>query len=253
MATKNMLLTGMIEGILYDIMPKTTGGQVYLNDTTTVAAKIAEMVEAINLRAKTTDVTSLINELRQEMLGETPVEAYNTFTELAQYIAEHKEVSDALTAAIGNKADATAVGNIQVALAGLGQLSTKNVVTESELDTELQNKINGSSGATHTHSNGAALNMITEDKIANWNEAFAQRHEHDNKSVLDHITTDRMQQWDVAYTNQHNHPSPGLLNSITGDDVASWRAAASRPTVYVGGTTQPEGMTNGDLWFKEME
>lgn len=63
------------------------------------------LADALAGLATNTSMTSAIDALRQEMLGDTPSEAYNTFTELAKYIADHKEVSDALTTAIGNKAD----------------------------------------------------------------------------------------------------------------------------------------------------
>ena len=188
MATKNMLLTGLIEDILYDIYPKTSAEMVFLDDTTTVAAKIAEMIEAINLRAKTTDVNTLINNLRQEMLGDTPVEAYNTFTELAAYIAEHEEVADALNEAIGKKANT----------ADLGTLASKSTVTESDLDSSLKEKVNAASEGNHSHN---------------------------NKTVLD---------------------------GITASDVSNWNSAASKGHIFVGGTTQPAGMSNGDVWFKEI-
>lgn len=215
MATKNMLLTGLIEGILYDIYPKTSGEMVFLDDTTTVAAKIAEMIEAINLRAKTTDVNTLINNLRQEMLGNTPVEAYNTFTELAAYIAEHKEVADALTEAIGKKANT----------ADLGTLASKSTVTESDLDSSLKEKVNAASEGNHSHNNKAVLDGITSSKVSNWDAAYSGTHSHGNKSVID---------------------------GITASDVSNWNSAASKGHIFVGGTTQPAGMSNGDVWFKEI-
>lgn len=178
MATKNMILTGMIESVLYDIMPKTSGEMVYLDDTTTVAAKIAEMIEAINLRAKTTDVETLVNDLRQEMLGDVPVEAYNTFTELAAYIADHEEVADALTEAIGNKADASTVTTIQNTLKGLGSLATKSSVSESDLDSALKEKVNAASEGNHSHNNKTVLDGITASDVSNWNSAASKGHIH---------------------------------------------------------------------------
>lgn len=171
--TKNGTLKALIDGIVTEIMVKTTGEQVYLNETTTLSSKIAEMIVAINERAKSADVTTEIeaeiNALRQEILGDTPVEAYNTFTELAAYIAEHKEVSDALTAAIGNKADSSVVESIQATIAALGTLANKSVVSETDLDDALKNKVNTAAEGNHSHANKDVLDAITSNDVANWN------------------------------------------------------------------------------------
>ena len=50
-------------------------------------------------------VPEYINEKIKELIGTAP-EAYDTFQELAQYIADHKEVADALNEAITKKANA---------------------------------------------------------------------------------------------------------------------------------------------------
>lgn len=167
---KNATLQGLIDGVLTELMVKTTGEQVYLNETTTLSSKIAEIVAAINLRAKMEDVNSAIDALRQEMLGDVPVEAYNTFTELAAYIEAHEEVSEALTAAIGDKADASVVADIQAVIAALGALANKDTVSEADLDTELKEKLNSASEGNHSHENKDVLDAITADKVATWDE-----------------------------------------------------------------------------------
>ena len=137
---RNAIIKAKIENVITELMVKTDAANVYVDDTTTLATKLSSIIadiatkastsdlttglagkanashthaqsditgltDALALLASKTEVTSAIDALRQEMLGDTPVEAYNTFTELAAYIAAHKEVSDALTAAIGTKAD----------------------------------------------------------------------------------------------------------------------------------------------------
>ena len=167
-ATK-AILRAYINDVLTDLMIKTTGDQVYLDATTTVAAKLAELVAAINLRAKLTDVEADIDELRQEILGDVPVEAYNTFTELAVYISEHQEAADALTAAIGNKADKSTVTALQESINALGELAKKSTISESDLDEDLKAKINAASSGNHSHSNQAVLDGITEENVTAWN------------------------------------------------------------------------------------
>lgn len=249
--SKNATFKAIIDAVVTELMFKTTGDQVYLNETTTVSAKIAEMIAAINLRAKTEDVNGLIEELtaeiekkagsddvtaeidalrkthtddtatfnakfdellvemsnmidalRQEILGDVPVEAYDTFTELAAYIEEHQEVSDALTAAIGTKADksvvdehTTKIGELENNVAGnrsdideltetvkshatlisskvdestLGSLATKDTISETDLDAELKEKVNAASDGNHSHENKTTLDGITSDRATSW-------------------------------------------------------------------------------------
>ena len=169
---KKAILRAYINSILTDLMVKTTGEQVYLDESTTVAAKLSEMVTAINLRAKSADVTTQINRaidaLRQEMLGDTPVEAYNTFTELATYITEHQNVADALTAAVGEKAAKADLEALQTVVNALGALARKNTVSESDLDAALKEKVNAASEGNHSHNNKAVLDGITADKVSAW-------------------------------------------------------------------------------------
>lgn len=169
MASKNATLKALLDSVVTELMIKTTGDQVYLDSNTTLAAKIAEMVTAINARAKTSDVNTLVSNLRQELLGDTPVEAYNTFTELAQYIEEHQEAADTLSTAIGNKADKSTVTTIQNTLAGLGSLAKKSTVTESDLDSSLKDKVNAASDGNHSHSNKNVLDGITATNVTAWN------------------------------------------------------------------------------------
>lgn len=178
--SKNATIKALVNDVLTDLMIKTTGEQVYLDETTTASAKIAEMVLAINERAKTSDVTTAIDELRQEMLGDVPVEAYNTFTELATYIATHQEAADALTEAIGNKADKSTVDTIQATIDTLGSLATKSTVSEADLDTALKEKVNAASEGNHSHANKAVLDGITADKVAEW----------DSKGKFEALTAD---------------------------------------------------------------
>lgn len=165
---KNAIIKALVDGVVTELMIKTVGGNVYLDETTTLSSKIAEMVLAINERAKSTDVTSQINALKDELLGDTPVEAYNTFTELAAYIETHQEAADALTAAIGNKADSSVVEALKTTIEGLGALATKSKVSESDLDTELAAKVNAASEGNHSHSNKTVLDGITSDKVTAW-------------------------------------------------------------------------------------
>ena len=113
MAAKNTILKAKIENTIYEMMVKTTAANVYVDDSTTLAAKLSSLIADIASKASSDDltnglagkantshthaqteitgltdklnalatsesVTSAIDALRQEMLGDTPVEAYNT-------------------------------------------------------------------------------------------------------------------------------------------------------------------------------
>lgn len=164
---KKAIITALVEGVLTDLMVKTTGEQVYLDDSTSVSAKIAEMVAAINERAKSTDVTAEISTAINNLIDGAP-ETYNTLKEIADYITSHQEVVDAINAAIGNKADKTAFDALKSTVDALGALSKKDQVSETDLDSALQGKINAASQGNHTHANKDVLDGITTDKISAW-------------------------------------------------------------------------------------
>ena len=81
------ILKAYINGVLTELLVKTSAEQVYLNETTNLASKLTEMISAINERAKTTDMNTAISQaiegLLAELLGTDAKEAYDTFTELA--------------------------------------------------------------------------------------------------------------------------------------------------------------------------
>lgn len=84
---KKAIVRALVEGVLSDLMVKTTGEQVYLDANTTLSAKLAEMVTAINLRAKSEDVATEIQTAINGLINGAP-EAYDTLKELADYEGE---------------------------------------------------------------------------------------------------------------------------------------------------------------------
>lgn len=192
---KRAILRAKIEGVLTDLMVKTSAENVYVDDSTTLAAKLADIIAQLGNKVESGDITSAVDALRQEMLGDVPVEAYNTFTELAQYIETHQEAADALTEAIGKKADQTTVDGIVATLNGLGALATKSVVSEDDLEASLKEKVNAASEGNHAHLNKALLDTYTQTE-ENLADAVAKKHEHANATVLDDISADKVAAWD---------------------------------------------------------
>ena len=54
-----------------------------------------------------------------------------------------------------------------------GSLANKNVVSESDLDAALADKVNAASEGNHSHSNKSVLDGITSTKVSNWDSAEA--------------------------------------------------------------------------------
>lgn len=246
MAAKNTILKAKIENTIYEMMVKTTAANVYVDDSTTLAAKLSALIADIATKASSDDlttglagkadskhthaeaditgltakletlatsasVTSAIDGLRQEMLGDTPVEAYNTFTELAQYITEHKEVSDALSAAVGNKADKATT------IAGYG---ITDAYTKTETDTKIADAVKTATGGESAASVKAALEAYKTDNDGRVDALEADTHTHANKTVLD---------------------------GITEGDITAWNNKTNTKIYY--SETQPTNLAEGDLWF----
>ena len=239
MAAKTAILKAKIEGIIYEMMVKTTAANVYVDDSTTLAAKLSSIIsdiatkastsdlnsglatkanvshthaqsevtgltEALALLADKTEVTSAIDALRQEMLGDTPVEAYNTFTELAAYIAEHKDAADALTAAVGNKADKATT------LTGYG---ITDAYTKTEVDTKISDAISSATGGESAASVKAALEAYETSNDARVNALEADTHTHANKAVIDGITANQVSAWDGNATIYYSSTEPAKLTA----------------------------------------
>jgi len=186
---KKAILRAKVEGILTDLMVKTTSEQVYVDSTTTLASKLADIMTAVDGKAAAThshaqsEVTGLEDALTarptteamntaistaiSDLIDGAP-ETYDTLKEIADYISQHAEVVDALNAAIGNKADKTTVEAMQQTIDALGALANKDTVAEADLDTALAEKINAATAAQHTHANAEVLEGISAEDVANW-------------------------------------------------------------------------------------
>ena len=126
--------------------------------------KFSDTDKAISLRPTQTEVTEQIAALKQEIMGDLPVEAYNTFTEMAAYIEEHQEAADALTAAVGNKADKSVVDDILTVIDGLGALAKKDKVAKDDLDASLQTELDAKATTTYVDEQVGTINTSLSGK-----------------------------------------------------------------------------------------
>lgn len=202
MSAKNAILKALIEGAIVELMVKTKVDNVYIDDTTTLAAKLAEMITSLNAKATTEALNSglagkadtshthtqsqisgletalssrpttdamntAISDAISDLIGGAPA-AYDTLVEISDYIASHEDVVTALNAAIGNKADKSTVESIQATVNALGSLARKSSVSETDLDAALKEKVNAASEGNHSHSNKTVLDGITAAKVSGW-------------------------------------------------------------------------------------
>lgn len=166
--TKYILEKIKIDGVLQDLLTKTNGDNatvVYNGEEQTLTSALAAILASITSLPTAANVDAAISSLRTELMGEGVPEAYDTFRELADYIATHQEAADALTAAIGNKADAA---DLTAAVARIADLEAKKVA-EADLDTDLAAKVNAASEGNHSHANKAELDKIATGDVEKWN------------------------------------------------------------------------------------
>lgn len=165
---KKAIIQAMVEGVLVDLMIQTSAENVMVDEKTTLSAKLAEVLADVAALPTTTTINSAISTLRTELMGEGVPEAYDTFKELADYIETHQEAANALTAAIGEKADKSAVEAIQETISGLGALASKSIVEEADLSAVLKEKVNAAAEGNHAHANKAVLDRITAENVTAW-------------------------------------------------------------------------------------
>ena len=256
MATaKNAILKAKIEGALVEILVKTTAANVMVDDSTTLAAKLAEIIASIATKASSEDLTNGLAAKAEKVhthaqsditgledtlatlatteamnaaisaaidgLIDGAPETYNTLKEVATYIEEHEDVVSTLNAAIGQKADKSTVEAIQATVNALGAVAQLDIITEEYLSDELMEKINASAEGNHSHANKDLLDTYTQTE-ADLADAVAKKHSHENKSVLD---------------------------GITADNVTAWNGKAN---IYYS-ATEPANMTDKDLWVQIVE
>lgn len=378
---KNAILRAKIEGLITDIMVKTTAAQVYVDDTTTLAAKLGTLaaqadltalqqtvealgalaqkdkvayadlesalaalidgkaeataltdeiarakaaeeanaaaaaaaqtaadnaqaaadkaqgeVDAVEERVTTVEgkvdtlvgtdtgksVRTIANEeLAAQLVPEGAKESLDTLAEIAAWIQNHPDDASAMNAAIvalQNKVDTgdktvtayvtdainalsigdyakaadltalaarvtTAEGKItalEETAAGLGEMATKDIVSEADLDTALAEKVNAAAEGNHSHSNKGVLDGINADKVAAWDAA-----EQNAKDYADGLNGAMNTRVLAVEEKAHTHSNKEVLDGITADTVNAWNGKGN---IYYS-ASEPENLTENDLWF----
>ena len=157
---KKAILRAKVAGVLTDLMVQTSAENVRV-DGTTLSAKLAELLAAVETRPTGEDMDTAISQAISGLINGAP-ETYDTLKEIADYIAAHQEAADALNAAIGGKADAA---DLTAAVARIAALEAKKVA-EADLADDLKAKVNAAAQGNHSHENKTVLDGITAEKTA---------------------------------------------------------------------------------------
>jgi len=137
-------------------------------------------------------------------------ETYDTLKEIAKYISTNEDAMAALNAAIGNKADKTAFEALKATVDGLGALSAKDKVAETDLDDSLKEKVNAAAEGNHSHANKALLDTYDQTN-ADIKDAVEKKHSHENKATLDKITEDNLTAWSGKSKIYYSATEPAAL------------------------------------------
>lgn len=190
-------------------------------------------------------------ELVAQLIPGNAAESLNDLQEIAAWIQSHPGDASAMNAAItalqnkvvlGTYVDgeetkeyATVKAYVEACIAALnigqyaksadlGALAAKDIITESEVDSGLMEKINASAQGNHSHANKELLDTYTQTE-ANLADAVAKKHEHANKALLD--TYDQTNaNLKAAVEAKHTHENAAVLNDITAANLASWNGKA---------------------------
>lgn len=105
--TKYILEQIKIEGELKELLTKTNGENTtvtYNGTEMTLTAALAAIYASLTSLPTGDGIDSKISAAIDGLIGGAP-ETYDTLKEIADYIAEHQDVADALSAAVGGKVD----------------------------------------------------------------------------------------------------------------------------------------------------
>ena len=217
-----------IEGILTDLMVKTTTDNVYVDGTTTLA--------------------SYLNTLAAKSDVETLQQAVDTLGALAQKdTVSQEDLDEALAALIDSKADASALeevaGKVNTLIGDDSGKSVRAIANE-----ELAAKLIGENAkeSLDTLEEIAAWIQAHPDDAAAMNAAIATKAD---KADLEAYQTSNDARVDALEADSHTHANQDVLDGISAAHVTAWNGKGN---IYYS-STEPENMTENDLWFALVE
>lgn len=320
---RNAILRAKIAGVLTDIMAKTTAAQVYVDDTTTLAAHLATLAAQADLTAlqQTVDalgalaqkdkvsqadldealaaliagkaeqtaldevsgkVTTLVGEdtgksvrtianeeLAKQLVPEGAKESLDTLSEIAAWIQSHPDDASAMNAAIAalqqqmvgiDAGEGTVKKYVDDAIAALAigdyakaadltalaaKVDTGDKTVSAYVADAIANKAEKATtlegyGITDAYTETEVDQKIADAvKSATGGESAASV-----KASLEAYQTSNDERVEALEGQAHTHANQEVLDGISADSVSAWNGKAN---VYFS-ETEPEGMTENDLW-----
>lgn len=172
----------------------------------TVAQEIDDAIEALDLSELSTAISTLVDndsgksartiaseELAAQLIPANADAALDTLQEIAAWIQDHPDDAAAMASSISALQSKLVLGTRKVDGVDT-EYSTVRDYVERYVAAQLANY-------TTTAPNQAALDLITETLIQNWNSAYSASHSHSNSAVLDAITAQDVSNWNSAENN----------------------------------------------------
>lgn len=262
MATKNAILKGLVEGQIVELLVKSNVENVLMEDgSTTLAAKLSEMVTEIGKKADSTEVTKEIQTAIDALIDGAPG-TYDTLKEISDYLSTHANEYTALVQTVAGKASQAdleelerVVGGKVDKVEGMGLSSNDYTTAEKEklagiaagaqVNVLEKVSVNGveqtitDKGVNITVPTGALAgkDTVSEADLAaelkeKVNAAAEGNHSHSNKAELDKIADGDKAKWDAAAGKAHEHANATELGKIADGDVAKWNAAEQNAKDY---------------------
>lgn len=161
MATKNVALQTLINGVLTDIMVQTGSDNVIVNSSTgeTLANRLTQLATDISNAVAggitPSQVDQKISAAISALINDAP-ETYDTLKEIADYISSNETAMNALNAAIGNKVDKVTGKGLSANDFTNALLTKLNGIADGATKVEKSNtngnvKINGTETTVYTH------------------------------------------------------------------------------------------------------
>ena len=233
---KNVVLKAKIENQIVELMVKTGADNVMVDETTTLAAKIAEIVTEIGKKEDTTSVDQKIQQVKDDLINGAPA-TYDTLKEISDYLGTHQNEYTALVQALANKVEK---------VEGKG-LSTNDFTNEMKAKVEgiaegaQVNKLEG------VKVNGVDVNIDGDKKvdIAVPTGKLAAKDTVEETDLAQELAT----KINNASTISHNHENKTVIDGISAEVVQGWNA---KSRVFIA-TSQPADLTENDLFVQIIE
>lgn len=74
MAEKNAVIRGLIGGILYDLLPKSSVYNIYVDESTTLAAKLHEVIQSLNGKVTPDQLAQAVEDAVEDYVKNNPSE-----------------------------------------------------------------------------------------------------------------------------------------------------------------------------------